>query len=155
MTDLSLRIDAVRTAIGVVDEDMSALLRELTDLKKEHDEQQMQLTAARSLAENRATRIAQLVEERDALHDTIEEQKRRIMRLVSERDKAETFAGGYRYAEWPIGTRVRKIKGSSWQGKVVGFYTTAQTAAGYCVESEREPGSVQIYPKHALEVVRD
>ncbi|NLS19849.1 hypothetical protein HGP16_25250 [Rhizobium sp. P40RR-XXII] len=51
-----------------------------------------------------------------------------------------------------IGDRVRKIKGSSWQGKVVGFYSTKLTPDGYCVESEREPGSVQIYPESALEV---
>lgn len=55
--------------------------------------------------------------------------------------------------KFPLGTRVRKIKGSSWQGKVVGFYSTSLTPIGYCVESEREPGSVQIYPESALEVV--
>ena len=54
---------------------------------------------------------------------------------------------------WPLGTRVRKRSGSSWQGRVVGFYRTALTPAGYCVESEREPGSVQIYPQAALEEV--
>lgn len=52
-----------------------------------------------------------------------------------------------------LGDRVRKIKGSSWQGKVVGFYRTSLTPEGYCVESEREPGSVQIYPLSALELV--
>lgn len=52
-----------------------------------------------------------------------------------------------------LGTRVRKIKGSSWQGRVVGYYTTALTVDGYCVESEREPGSVQLYPRAALELV--
>ena len=49
--------------------------------------------------------------------------------------------------------RVRKTKGSSWQGHVVGFYSTELTPIGYCVESEREPGSVQIYPENALEPV--
>lgn len=49
------------------------------------------------------------------------------------------------------GQRVRKIKGSSWQGKVVGFYNTDLTPVGYCVESEREPGSVQVYGESALE----
>lgn len=49
--------------------------------------------------------------------------------------------------------RVRKIKGSSWQGRVVGFYSTDLTPRGVCVESEREPGSVQIYPYEALERV--
>lgn len=49
--------------------------------------------------------------------------------------------------------RVRKTKGSSWQGRVVGFYSTSLTPIGYCVESEREPGSVQLYPESALEAV--
>lgn len=52
-----------------------------------------------------------------------------------------------------LGDRVRKTKGSSWQGTIVGFYTTTLTPHGWCVESEREPGSVQIYPHTALEKV--
>lgn len=54
---------------------------------------------------------------------------------------------------WKIGTRVRKHKGSSWQGRIVGYYSTSLTDVGYCVESEREPGSVQLYPCIALEIV--
>jgi len=54
---------------------------------------------------------------------------------------------------WRIGTRVRKRKGSSWQGRVVGYYSTHLTPRGYAVESERETGSVQIYPKAALEAL--
>lgn len=53
------------------------------------------------------------------------------------------------------GDRVRKRKGASWQGKVCGYYVTTLTPKGYCVESEREPGSVQIYPEAALERVPD
>lgn len=53
------------------------------------------------------------------------------------------------------GDRVRKIKGSRWQGRVVGFYSTALTPEGYAVESETEIGSVQIYPAAALEAVGD
>lgn len=53
-----------------------------------------------------------------------------------------------------LGDRVRKTKGSSWQGIVVGTYSTTLTPEGYCVESEREPGSVQIYPAQALELVK-
>ena len=49
-----------------------------------------------------------------------------------------------------LGDRVTKIKGSKWTGKVVGFYSTALTPVGYCVESETETGSVQIYPEAAL-----
>ena len=47
--------------------------------------------------------------------------------------------------------RVTKTKGSSWTGRVVGFYSTKLTPVGYCVESENEPGSVQIYPEAALQ----
>ena len=56
---------------------------------------------------------------------------------------------------WEIGTRLRKKSGSSWQGRVVGYYSTELTDVGYCIESEREPGSVQIYPASALEPVID
>lgn len=56
---------------------------------------------------------------------------------------------------WACGTRVRKITGSSWQRRIVGFYQTALNPEGYCVESEREPGSVQIYPAKALEEVKE
>jgi hypothetical protein len=59
-------------------------------------------------------------------------------------------ADDWRFA---IGDNVRKVKGSSWQGRVVGFYSTNLTPVGYAVESERERGSVQIYPDAALERV--
>ncbi|MEP6791393.1 MAG: DfrB family trimethoprim-resistant dihydrofolate reductase [Ramlibacter sp.] len=49
------------------------------------------------------------------------------------------------------GDTVRKTRGSNWHGRVVGWYSTALTPEGYAVESEREPGSVQIYPASALE----
>jgi len=49
-----------------------------------------------------------------------------------------------------LGDRVTKTKGSSWTGLVVGFYSTSLTPVGYAVESENEPGSVQIYPESAL-----
>ncbi len=49
------------------------------------------------------------------------------------------------------GDRVTKTKGSSWTGLVVGTYRTSLTPEGYAVESENEPGSVQIYPASALE----
>lgn len=50
-----------------------------------------------------------------------------------------------------IGDRVQKISGSAWKGVVVGTYSTALTREGYCVESDAEYGSVQIYPAAALE----
>ena len=54
--------------------------------------------------------------------------------------------------KFKIGDRVRKISGSSWQGVVVGTYSTKLTPEGYAVESEYEDGSVQIYPAKALEL---
>ena len=52
------------------------------------------------------------------------------------------------------GDRVCKVKGSSWHGHIVGTYSTPLTPEGYCVESEREPGSVQLYPASALELLQ-
>ncbi len=54
-----------------------------------------------------------------------------------------------------LGQRVTKLKGSSWTGKVVGFYSTTLTPDGVCVESENEPGSVQIYPAAAVSEAYD
>jgi dihydrofolate reductase (trimethoprim resistance protein) len=54
-----------------------------------------------------------------------------------------------------LGARVRKRKGSSWQGRVVGFYSTSITPSGIADESEREPGNVQIYPAAAFELVEE
>ena len=54
-----------------------------------------------------------------------------------------------------IGDRVRKKRGSSWHGKVCGYYQSSYTSEGYNIESEREPGSTQIYPVDALEEVRE
>lgn len=54
-----------------------------------------------------------------------------------------------------FGERVRKIGGSSWHGHVRGYYVTDRTICGACVESERETGSVQIYPASALEIVKE
>lgn len=49
-----------------------------------------------------------------------------------------------------LGDRVEKVSGSSWRGRIVGTYSTDLTPDGYAVESENEPGSVQIYPSKAL-----
>jgi hypothetical protein len=51
-----------------------------------------------------------------------------------------------------LGDCVQKAKGSSWQGRVVGFYSTELTPIGYAIESEREPGPVQIYPEATLTI---
>ena len=50
-----------------------------------------------------------------------------------------------------IGDNVRKVRGSQWRGRVVGWYSTDLTPEGYAVESDTERGSVQIYPASALE----
>lgn len=55
-------------------------------------------------------------------------------------------------SNWTIGTKVRKTKGSEWEGYIVGTYSTEMTPEGYCVESITHKGSVQIYPKSALEI---
>lgn len=55
--------------------------------------------------------------------------------------------------QFQLGERVRKTKGSSWRGRVRGAYSTELTPFGYVVESEREPGSVHVYPGYALEAV--
>ena len=55
------------------------------------------------------------------------------------------------HLSFALGDMVRKTRGSSWHGRVVGWHSTSLTSEGYAVESEREPGSVQIYPASALE----
>lgn len=57
--------------------------------------------------------------------------------------------------KFQLNDRVRKTRGASWQGRVCGVYSTSLTPYGYAVESEREPGSVQIYPEGALEALED
>jgi dihydrofolate reductase (trimethoprim resistance protein) len=57
------------------------------------------------------------------------------------------------FSTFALGDRVRKKSGASWQGLVVGWYSTQLTPEGYAVESEAHPGSVQIYPVAALERV--
>ncbi len=70
-------------------------------------------------------------------------------------------AAGYRVVRegdagtFRIGDRVTKISGSSWTGRVVGTYSTSLTPEGYAVESENEPGSVQIYPAAALRALAE
>lgn len=56
-------------------------------------------------------------------------------------------------SKFAIGTRVRKRSGASWQGRVCGYYSTLLTPIGIAVVSEREKGSVQIFPEAALELI--
>jgi hypothetical protein len=68
-------------------------------------------------------------------------------------DEDATGLGGNKKGTFVLGDRVTKKKGSCWTGRVVGFYSTAHTPVGYCVESETERGSVQIYPEAALKLM--
>jgi len=68
------------------------------------------------------------------------------------------FHEGQLKSSWPpthttfaLGDLVSKRRGSSWHGRIVGWYSTNLTPEGYAVESDHEPGSVQIYPAAALQ----
>lgn len=71
-------------------------------------------------------------------------------------DFTEILEEGYsiREREFKLGDLVRKKSGSEWEGKIVGFYSTELNPDGYCVESNKHLGSVQIYPGKALEKVQ-
>lgn len=55
------------------------------------------------------------------------------------------------HTTFAMGDLVFKRGGSSWHGRIVGWYSTNLTPEGYAVESDHEPGSVQIYPAAALQ----
>ncbi len=55
--------------------------------------------------------------------------------------------------KFQIGDLVRKRSGAQWSGRIVGEYSTTLTPEGYAVESASHPGSVQIYPVAALELI--
>ena len=76
----------------------------------------------------------------------LETQITRLTARVAELEDERTF---------PLGTRVTKIRGSSWTGHVVGYYSTSLNPDGICVESENEPGSVQVYPAAALRALAE
>lgn len=65
---------------------------------------------------------------------------------------ARSLPTAFLHTKHRFGDRVTKIRGSSWTGLVCGFYSTALTPIGYAVESENEPGSVQVYPEAALSI---
>jgi hypothetical protein len=97
--------------------------------------------------------IARFVDREWRLYD---DRNFRVARFESEAD-ALVFAKNFAKQPVPagagafvLGDRVEKTEGSSWRGRIVGTYSTSLTPRGYAVESEREPGSVQIYPEAAL-----
>ena len=57
------------------------------------------------------------------------------------------------FTKFKVGDYVRKTSGSQWDGYIVGVYSTTTTPEGYAVESIFHPGSVQIYPAKALQLV--
>lgn len=74
---------------------------------------------------------------------------------LSRADESEVHFIKAPSSKFKRGDRVRKVKGSDWQGLVCGEYSTALTPEGYNVESEFHPGSVQLYPASALELVTE
>ena len=83
--------------------------------------------------------------------------RKRLVAFIQERDAAVTVGIDVPAPEWyPVNVKfkfsetVQKIKGSSWHGKIVGWYSTDMTPSGFAVESHFETGSVQIYPEAAL-----
>ena len=90
--------------------------------------------------------IAALEAEVARLRDAAQNQRHRAQ-------DAEAEVMALSSGRFVLGNLVRKVKGSFWHGRVVGFYSTALTPIGYAVESERELGSVQIYPEAALEMM--
>ena len=84
---------------------------------------------------------------------------KRILTALRRTDRKAVLEEAYLGKAWLGGfnlrSRVTKIKGSNWTGKVVGFYSTDLTPEGYAVESETEKGSVQIYPRAALRALAE
>lgn len=84
---------------------------------------------------------------------TFDELDEMVREAVNE--KVNRLFGGVGGRKFILGERVRKKKGSEWQGKIVGLYMTELNPKGYAVESEAHAGSVQIYPEDALELVKE
>lgn len=95
-------------------------------------------------------RMEDLTSARDEYQE-LKSQKDRIEAKERDRLKAEGLREAQLFTDaWPVGAQVAKKAGASWRGKVVGYYSTQLTPRGYAIESDFEPGSVQIYPETAL-----
>lgn len=77
-----------------------------------------------------------------------------FQKLLAKRSAAPATAPEQPSGKFKIGDHVRKVKGSQWRGRIVGWYSTELTSVGWAVESDTERGSVQIYPEAALELVK-
>lgn len=93
-----------------------------------------------TLADNQAGRIERLTHAYEEALDLANYLKWEIERSK----RAGTF---------DLGDIVQKKSGSAWEGKIVGTYSTHLTPEGYAVESSAHPGSCQIYPASALQLV--
>lgn len=69
--------------------------------------------------------------------------------LVAALSPAPQMVGG----KFALGDLVRKIRGSWWEGRVVGFYDTAENPDGVAVQLDKPNGQVQIYPAAAMELM--
>lgn len=108
-----------------------------------------------------------MVEARDIIARTFRRVHQNACYPIATQDECELVGTAIiedlRAAGWTLappgkfkrGDRVTKISGSSWTGRVVGTYSTTLTPEGYAVESENEPGSVQIYPAAALRALAE
>jgi hypothetical protein len=101
-------------------------------------------------------------EAREHISTTLAECDRAAELFKAERDEARAEVSWLREmilrvgaGRFRLGDRLRKVKGSEWAGRVVGWYSTALTPIGYAIESEAHAGSVQIYPEAALEKTDD
>lgn len=101
-----------------------------------------QIAAARRIADRKYRERAQPL-----LHEvTYEAALAAIIETTAKEREVTTFKRG---------DLVEKKSGAEWHGRVVGEYSTDLTSEGYCVESIRERGSVQLCPVAALRRASD
>lgn len=63
--------------------------------------------------------------------------------------------GDFKRLQIPLERPRTEKNGAQWHGRVCGFYVTWLTGVGIAIVSEREIGSVQVYPESALEAVSE
>lgn len=118
-----------------------------TDVAKQLESLDEAKEAAAADCVKRCTAYLAALGEREPVASADEDELLTIAYMQGAHDAVK---GGGKF-KYPLKSRVTKTKGSSWTGRVVGFYSTTLTPIGYAVESENEPGSVQIYPEAALD----
>lgn len=141
------------------DENEKLRVQRVVDLLEANNAYQQDARDARIALKGRRFGLTALQQELEALKEQSARQEQTITSLNERAEAAESELAPTEShsSNWPDkakfqwGDRVTKIKGSSWTGRVCGIYSTPLTPIGYAVESENEPGSVQIYPEAALE----